>query len=236
LVVGAGSDKTCRVWNLRTERMIHHLVGHAHKITCVRLFPTNNVITGSADRSLKVWDISRTTYRQTTTLRHSSTSNCLDVGSDSCTVVSGHLDGGLRFWDVRTGERTADISGIHEGGITSVQFDPTKSTQVLTNSVDNSLKIVDIRTGLPLHTLRDAGFTTVHGWSKSCYSPNGKYAIAGSNASSGDLYVWNTLDGSLKTKLSGHESGVCAIDWGRGGSSGQQVSSIDRRGVLVLWA
>ena len=89
---------------------IHHLVGHAHKITCIRLFGGERaVISGSADRSLKVWDISRTTYRQTVTLRHSSTANAVDVGGDSFTAVSGHLDGGVRFWDVRTGERTADI-------------------------------------------------------------------------------------------------------------------------------
>ena len=97
----------CRISPLQ----IHHLVGHAHKVTCVRLFGSEHgVISGSADRSLKVWDISRQTYRQTNTLRHSSTSNCVDVGIDGFTAVSGHLDGGLRFWDIRTGERTADIS------------------------------------------------------------------------------------------------------------------------------
>jgi autophagy-related protein 16-1 len=90
---------------------VHHLVGHQHKITCVRLISDRSVITGSADRSLKVWDISRKTYRQTTTLRHSSTSNCVDVGSDPHVAASGHMDGGLRFWDLRTGDRTADIVG-----------------------------------------------------------------------------------------------------------------------------
>lgn len=145
IVVGAGSDKTCRVWNLRTERMVshpnfcvvayyvvivrwkrvklthafspypeqlHQLVGHAHKITCVRLFGGERaVLTASADRSLKVWDISAKTYRQTTTLRHGSTCNCIDVWSDSFTAVSGHMDGGLRFWDLRTGDRTTDVCG-----------------------------------------------------------------------------------------------------------------------------
>lgn len=112
LVAGGGTDKTCRVWNIKTDRMLHHIVGHQHKISCVRLFNNGkSVLTGSADRSLKVWDISRTTYKQTTTLRHGSTPNCADVGSDSVTAVSGHMDGGLRFWDLRTGERTSDISG-----------------------------------------------------------------------------------------------------------------------------
>ena len=89
------------------------MVGHQNKITCVRLFGGDkpNVITGSADRSLKVWDISRTTYRQTTTLRHSSTSTCVAVASDSINVATGHMDGVVRFWDLRSGERRTNSSG-----------------------------------------------------------------------------------------------------------------------------
>ncbi len=91
---------------------LHQLVGHAHKITCVRMFGGERaVLTASADRSLKVWDISAKTYRQTTTLRHGSTCNCVDVWTDAFTAVSGHMDGGLRFWDMRTGDRTADVAG-----------------------------------------------------------------------------------------------------------------------------
>jgi WD40 repeat protein len=91
---------------------IHHLVGHQHKITCVRLFGGGKgCVTGSADRTLKVWDIRSTTYRLTTTLRHSSTSTCVDVASDGMSAISGHMDGGLRLWDLKTGERTGDISG-----------------------------------------------------------------------------------------------------------------------------
>ena len=103
------------IWNashLVLPFQVHHLVGHAHKVTCVRLCDKEKgVITGSADRSLKVWDISRQTYRQITTFRHSSTANSVDVGMDSSIAVSGHLDGGVRFWDVRSGDRTLDISG-----------------------------------------------------------------------------------------------------------------------------
>lgn len=268
LAVGGGTDKTCRVWNLRTERMIHHLVGHQHKITCVRMFGGDKgVITGSADRSLKVWDISRKTYRQTTTLRHSSTSTCVAVASDFTTAVSGHMDGGLRFWDIRSGDRTMDISGsstlnstislintqsaltnrlrtlsfcegIQEEGITSVHFNPIDNTQVLVNSLDSSLKIIDVRTGTPVHAFRHAEFTTLHGWSSSCFSPDGRYVAAGSS-NNGLLFVWDTSEtgDQLKAKLNGgQKSAVIGIDWCRGGSSGQQVASLDRKGVMVLWA
>ena len=63
----------------------------------------------------------------------------------------------------------------------------------------------------------------------------GKYAIAGST-SSGDLFVWNTSTGALTAKLPGHGVGVVAVSWGRGGTNGQQVASVDKDGGLILWA
>mmetsp|Transcript_3308 Transcript_3308/g.7193 ORF Transcript_3308/g.7193 Transcript_3308/m.7193 type:complete len:599 (+) Transcript_3308:472-2268(+) len=236
VVAGCGSDKTCRVWNLRTQRLIHQLAGHSHKITCVRLFHNEkDILTGSADRSMKVWDISRNVYRQTVTFRHSSTSNYVDVSSDSLTAVSAHMDGGLRFWDVRSGERSAEIAGIHEGGVTSVQFSPTDNTKLLTNGRDSTLKLVDVRTCTTVQTLRHPDFRTMMNHVSAALSPDGVYAAAGSGTT-GDVFVWRVSDGKLEKKLSAHQAGVCGVAWGRGGTNGQQVASVDKNGVLVLWA
>ena len=79
----------------------------------MRLFGDDkpSVITGSADHTLKLWDISRKTYRQNITLKHNSTATCVDVSSDCTTAVTGHMDGGIRFWDLRSGQLTAEMSG-----------------------------------------------------------------------------------------------------------------------------
>lgn len=238
LVVGAGSDKTCRVWDLRSERMIHQLVGHQHKITCVRLYNSEkSVITGSADRCLKVWDISRQTYKQTVTLRHSSTANAVDVVQESMMAATGHTDGGLRFWDLKSGDRMQNLSGMHEGGITSVQFHPTdKKAQVLTSGLDGCIKLVDIQTGTPIHTFRHPELRISRSWSRAVTSPDGQYIATGSDANS-VILIWNASDGSLRRKLSGqHATSVVGIDWSSGGTTGQQVASIDRKGGLILWA
>ena len=66
-------------------------------------------------------------------------------------------------------------------------------------------------------------------------SVSGKYVGSGSN-SNGLLFVWDTASGKLKQKLEGHEAGVFSFAWGRGGSSGQQVGSVDKNGKLILWA
>lgn len=109
--------------------------------------------------------------------------------------------------------------------------------------MDSCLKLVDIRTCTAVHTLRgDADFSTSQTWSKAVLSPDGRYAAAGSSTT-GSIFIWDlaaaTLDGTVPviSKLSGHHtSGVNAIDWGRGGATGQQVSTIDRRGTLIMWA
>lgn len=236
LVVGCGSDKTCRVWNLRTQRMIHQLVGHAHKITCARLFHNEKeIVTASADRSLKIWDISRNVYRHGATMRHSSTSNCLDVSSDAQTVVSGHMDGGMRFWDVRSGDRTADIPSVSEGGVTSVHFNPADNTKLLTNGRDSTLKLVDVRTCTTVQTISHPDFRTLTNHASCALSPDGNYAAAGS-AGTGEVFVWRVADGKLEKKLGGHAAAVGGVAWGRGGTNGQQVASVDKKGVLVLWA
>ena len=115
LVAGGGSDKTCRVWDIKTQRMVHQLVGHMNKITCVRFLGGDGrgIITASTDRQIKVWDISKQTYRQTTNIVLTSTANSIDVADDSYTVVSGHTDGGLRFWDIRTGQRSGEIESTY---------------------------------------------------------------------------------------------------------------------------
>ena len=45
------------------------------------------------------------------TSKHNSTATCVDVASDYATAVTGHMDGGLRLWDLRSGQLTAEISG-----------------------------------------------------------------------------------------------------------------------------
>ncbi|KAL7444301.1 hypothetical protein ACHAXH_007124 [Discostella pseudostelligera] len=236
VVCGCGADKTCRVWNYQTKRMIHQLAGHSQKITCVRLFPgEKSIVTGSADRSIRVWDISRHVYTQTTTFRHSSTSNCCDVSYETHTVVSGHLDGGIRFWDARSGDRVLDIPSLHEGGVTSVHWKPGNSNAILTNGKDSTLKVIDTRSSKIMHTFRDPGFRTLTNHASCSFSPNGAYAAAGSG-DSGEVFVWNVKNGEKEKQLSSHSCGAVGVAWGLGGTNGQQVATIDKSGVLILWA
>jgi WD40 repeat protein len=116
LVAGGGTDKTVRVWNHTTNRMVHHLVGHSNKITSLRFFGgERGIVTAASDRQIKVWDISRQTYRQTATMHLNSTANSIDTTFDSRSLGSGHTDGSLQFWDMQTGQKSAEFKRKSEG-------------------------------------------------------------------------------------------------------------------------
>lgn len=69
------------------------------------------------------------------------------------------------------------ITDIHEGAITSVQFNPSDSSKALTNGMDSKISIVDLRTCKPLQKFGHAEFRTSYSWSSSSFSPDGRLAI-----------------------------------------------------------
>ncbi|KAL7416803.1 WD40-repeat-containing domain protein [Mrakia frigida] len=58
-------------------------------------------------------------------------------------LASGSGDGGVRMWDMRTGQAHRTLIG-HTGPVTSIQFD---EMHVISGSLDKTIRIWDLRTG-----------------------------------------------------------------------------------------
>lgn len=66
----------------------------------------------------QVWDLARG-YCLNTHICHSSI-NSVRTAMDATMIVSGHFDGTLRFWDLRSGKLSNEVTGLHTQQITSV--------------------------------------------------------------------------------------------------------------------
>ena len=231
-ICGASADKICRIWNIKTERCVHQLTGHGHKVNCCKFAGKGgrHVLTGSADRSLKLWDISRSTFSITKTMRHGSIINCLNVNNNNS--VSGHVDGGVRFWDLSSGQRTAEMNNLHVGQVTAVEYNPANPFFILTNGRDDKIKISDMRMNEVITTLAHANYKTAFNWSGASFSPDGHFVVAG--GLSGEIFVWQVETGKCEVVLRGGNKGsISSVAWGN--NPNQQVASVDKTGGLCLW-
>ena len=68
--------------------------------------------------ALQVWGLEKG-FCLRTLMCHSSC-NSLAITADGSLVASGHFDGTLRFWDMRSGKQAHEVAGLHSQQITSV--------------------------------------------------------------------------------------------------------------------
>ncbi|KAI9335302.1 WD40-repeat-containing domain protein [Obelidium mucronatum] len=59
LVMGTSNDNSVKIWSISTSRLRHTLTGHIGKVFSAKFTDTNRVISGSHDRTLKVWDLNK---------------------------------------------------------------------------------------------------------------------------------------------------------------------------------
>lgn len=136
---------------------------HSSQISGVAWNDDNNtLITGSWDHSLKVWDVQR--QESLLTLNGSRVISCLDVSSHSQVVATGHPDCTIRLWDVRTNNSgdaatsslvsDCSLKPSHKAWVSAVKWSPKDPYVLASTSHDGTIKVWDIRSTLPLHTVR----------------------------------------------------------------------------------
>ncbi|XP_041469450.1 uncharacterized protein LOC121419173 isoform X3 [Lytechinus variegatus] len=114
-------------------KRVRRLQGHVDTICCVK-FDIRRLITGSMDRTIRVWDIrSGKSIRRLT--GHKGGIRCLQF--DETRIVSGSWDMSVMVWDVVRFELMAELTG-HTGVVSCLQFN---DRLLVTGSHDRTLRI-----------------------------------------------------------------------------------------------
>lgn len=197
LVVSTSRDGTAIAWranpNYHSNEDVyaladHRLEGHTGFVSSVSLSDDTHAVTGSWDRSLRLWDL-RTGQSATKFVKHTKDVLAVAFSPDSRQIVSGGRDNVIRVWNVQ-GTCVSELPG-HEDWVSSICFFPTVGTsKILSGSWDGTAKIWDLESRTCLHTLSKQHTNYV---STVTVSPDGSLCATGGK--DGLACLWDVNSG-----------------------------------------
>ncbi|KAL0488739.1 hypothetical protein AKO1_015826 [Acrasis kona] len=198
-VISGGGDNTVRVWNVKNQNNHQVLEGHSAAVSVVRC-DHSTIISGSMDRSIKLWD--RETGRCTQTMTGSD-GHVRTLQFLSYALISGGGDDGvMRLWDIRSGKyfRTIDA---HDKGINTLQFDTEK---IVSGGKDGRLRVFELKSGRVMDDLNVGSSVTSLQFYKN------KLVFSASNM----FPVLYDLNNKCMIKnFSGHTDDVCELQFNK---------------------
>jgi WD40 repeat protein len=162
------------------------------------------VLTGSGDRTARLWDSA--TGKPLVTLKHDGSVRAVAFGSDGRQVLTGGDDDAARLWEAATGKPLATLR--HGGPVWAAAFSPD-GRQVLTGSRDATARLWEAATGKHLVTLKHDGPVLA-----VAFGPDGRQVLTGGADTTARL--WEAATGKHLATLK-HDGHVLVVGFGPDG-------------------
>ncbi len=201
--LSGSSDKTLKLWDLRTGRELRSLAGHTSAVNLIALTPDGRyALSGSSDNTLKLWDLPA--GREFCTLSgHASAVNSIALTPDGRYGLSGSSDNALKLWDLSAGQELFTSEG-HMDLVTSAVRSPD-GNYGFSGSSDATLKLRDLASSKEfcIETSHTGSITS------AALTPDGRYAISGGDDRT--LKLWDLRNGQELSTFAGHTGPVNSV-------------------------
>ncbi|CAO3623051.1 unnamed protein product [Cunninghamella blakesleeana] len=218
----------------------NYLLGHEDSVYCIQ-FDDRKIVSGSRDRTIRIWDIESFQCIRTLT-GHEGSVLCLQYNEKY--LVSGSSDFTVIVWSMQTLQQLMRIRG-HTAKISDVCFN---DKYIVSASKDTTIRVSSLRTGRLIHLIQahSAAVNSVklykstivsasrdnvikfwdintglcirqfvgHEAGFSCIQYDGRFIVSGSNDQT--IKVWNSMTGECLMTLEGHTGLVRALSFSNG--------------------
>ena len=198
----SGPDLPAPEWHA-PWKLMRVISGHLGWVRCIAVDPTNHwFVTGSADRTIKIWDLASGTLKLTLT-GHISTVRGLAVSARSPYLFSAGEDKMVKCWDLEYNKVIRHYHG-HLSGVYCLSLHPTLD-YLVTGGRDATARVWDVRTKNNVVTL--TGHTqTVVSLQTQALEPQ---VISGSMDST--IRLWDLVAGRASAVLTNHKKAVRSV-------------------------
>ncbi|WP_433323101.1 protein kinase domain-containing protein [Spirillospora sp. CA-294931] len=229
--VGAsgGEDKTVRVWNLETGEPVCRITDqHSTGISRLLLDAAGSrvVSTASGDAwAPHLWDArtGRRLHVPPRDLGGGWGDAALALSRHGDVLLSGHPDGTLRTWDVRTGATLHTMTG-HGASVRAVAISADGTSGVALGE-DGTARFLDLASG----AVRAVAGQDVDAWC-AAIAGDGRFAVT--DGGDDQVRLWDAHSGACLRVLGRHDASVEGLALSTGGRG---VTSLGHNGVARAW-
>eukprot|EP01133_Synstelium_polycarpum_P010722 gene10722-12471_t len=213
-IYSVSADKSVGVWDALDGKRIKRIREHSSFVNscCPARRGPPLVATASDDCTARVFDTRMRHSTHSFSHKYPVTAVAFTDASDQ--VITGGIDNIVRMWDMRKEETPIITLAGHQDTITGLSVSPD-GAHLLSNSMDNSLVIWDIRPFAPTNRATARLTGAQHNFEKTllkcAWSPDGQRVSCGS--SDGMVCVWETSSKQLLYRLPGHNGSVNQVDF-----------------------
>jgi WD40 repeat protein len=224
LLVSGSWDRTIKLWDLNSGRVLLTLGGHPQAVNaCAVTSDGRRLVSASDDATLKLWDLVDGSILATLE-GHAGAVRACAMTPDGRRVVSASDDRTVKLWDLETGRVVATLES-HTGPVRTCAVTPD-GRYAVSGSLDRTLKVWELDTVRLVATLK--GHTgAVH---TCAVTPDGRRVVSGSFDRT--LKLWDLGTCRILATLEAHTSTVtaCAVM-----PDGRRVISASGDRTLHLW-
>jgi WD40 repeat protein len=223
LVLAGFKDRTARLWEAGSGKLLLTLEGHQLDVTSLAFSPDSKyALTGSKDRTARLWEADSRNLLLTLE-GHQSDVTGVAFSPDGKQMLTGSRDRTARLWEAGKGKLLLALGG-HQWDVESVAFSPDGG-QVLTAGSDGAM-LWDASSGNHLLTLKGNGESIT----SAAFSPDGKQILTGSK--DGLVRLWEASYRKQPVSWDGHEFGIACAAFS---SDGRLVITGSRDQTARLW-
>ena len=226
-IASVGGDKNGPFyWDVASGRVIRKFRGHTAKVNAVSFAADDTVlVTGSYDRSVRVWDCRSNSWDPI---------QSMDPFSDSVTsvrvkgtdIIAGSVDGTVRTFDLRKGQVLTDHIGQP---VTAVALS-NDGNCVLASQLDNRMLLLEKGSG---HVLNQyTGHQNSQYQIGAAFTNTDAHVLSGSE--DGEILFWDLVDAKVVHRLQGHAHVVSGVAYHPKVGTVQMLSC-DVSGKVKLW-